>query len=137
MKDKIKRGIVITIFWLFLVYLFWLIIHWESIVNLDNTSENLNIPLYVILICLCVYVIFFYWVYPVHIRFSRATSLFIALFFIYISQHLANSWEKWIIIWDLFSLLWVLTLILFPTNIITTDKVKKQKEKKNEIIIEV
>ena len=134
MKDRIKRSIVITIFWVFLIYLFWLIFKWESIV--DNNSGR-NIPLYVILICLCIYMIFFYGIYPIHVKFSRATSLFIALFFIVISQYLANDWSKWIIIWDLFSVLWVIILILFPTNIITTDKVKKEKAKKNEVIIEV
>ena len=135
MKDSIKRGIVIAIFWVFLLYLFWLIFNWVSIV--DSEHSRFNIPLYVILISLCIYMIFFYWIYPIHIKFSRATSLFIALFFIVISQYLANDWSKWIFIWDLFSVLWVITLILFPTNIITTDKVKKQKAKKNEIIIEV
>ena len=135
MKDRIKRSIVITIFWVFLIYLFWLIFKWESIV--DSNYPGRNIPLYVILICLCIYMIFFYGIYPIHIKFSRATSLFIALFFIVISQYLANDWSKWIIIWDLFSVLWVIILILFPTNIITTDKVKKEKAKKNEVIIEV
>ena len=49
----------------------------------------------------------------------------------------ANDWYSHVYIWDLFSVLWVLILILFPTNILTTDKVKKQKSKKNEVIIEV
>ncbi len=136
MKDNIKRSIVITLFWIFLFYLVYLIIQWESIV----TSEyaNWNIPMYVILICFCVYMIAFYWIYPIHIKFSRTTSLVIWLLFIVLSQKmLANDWYSHIYIWDLFSVLWVIILILFPTNILTTDKVKKQKEKKNEIIIEV
>lgn len=137
MKDKLKRGLVIAIFWAFLVYLGWMIFKWEPIVNTQSVSSSRDVPLYVILIALCIYMIFFYGIYPIHIKFSRATSLFIALFFIVISQYLANDWKEWIIIWDLFSVLWVLTLILFPTNILTTDKVKKQKAKKNEIIIEV
>ena len=97
-----------------------------------------NIPMYVILIVLCLYMIFLYWIYPIHIRFSRSTALVIWLFFIVISQVLlANDGYSHIYIWDLFSVLWVLILILFPTNILTTDKVKKQKAKKNEVIIEV
>ena len=137
MKDKLKRGLVIAIFWAFLVYLGWMIFQWEPIVNSQLVSSSRDIPLYVILIALCIYMIFFYGIYPIHIKFSRATSLFIALFFIVISQFLANDWSKWIIIWDLFSVLWVVILILFPTNLITTDKVKKEKAKKNEVIIEV
>jgi len=136
MKDKIKRSIVITIFGLFLLYLIWLISQWSMIVQ-DQYSGR-NIPMYIILILLCLYMICLYWIYPIHIRFSRSTALVIWLFFIVISQViLANDGYSHIYIWDLFSVLWVLILILFPTNILTTDKVKKQKAKKNEVIIEV
>ena len=136
MKDKIKRSIVITIFGLFLLYLVWLISQWTMIVKAEYSG--FNIPMYVILIALCLYMIWLYWIYPIHIKFSRATSLVISLFFIVISQIvLANDGYSHIYIWDMFSVLWVAILILFPTNILTTDKVKKQKAKKNEVIIEV
>ena len=136
MKDKIKRSIVITIFWLFLLYLIWLIFQWSMIVKSEYAGRN--IPMYVILIVLCLYMIWLYGIYPIHIRFSRATALVIWLFFIVISQILlANDGYSHIYIWDMFSVLWVVILILFPTNILTTDKVKKQKAKKNEVIIEV
>lgn len=136
MKDKIKRSVVITIFWLFLLYLIWLISQWTMIVKPEYSGRN--IPMYVILIILCLYMIWLYWIYPIHIRFSRATALVIWLFFIVISQVLlANDGYSHIYIWDMFSVLWVVILILFPTNILTTDKVKKQKAKKNEVIIEV
>ena len=136
MKDNIKKSIVITLFGLFLLYLVYLIVHWEYIVKSEYSSRN--IPMYVILIVFCLYMIWLYWIYPIHIKFSRATSLVIWLLFIVLSQVLlANDWYSHIYIWDLFSVLWVLILILFPTNILTTDKVKKQKSKKNEVIIEV
>ena len=136
MKDKIKRSIVITIFGLFLLYLFYLIIQWESIVK--SEYANRNIPMYVILIVFCLYMIWLYGIYPIHIKFSRATALVIWLLFIVLSQIvLANDGYSHIYIWDLFSVLWVAILILFPTNILTTEKVKKQKAKKNEVIIEV
>lgn len=136
MKDFIKRGIVIVIFGLFLGYLFWLIFHWEAIVKSEYLS--FNIPIYIILILLCLYMIFLYGIYPIHIKLSRVTALFIWLAFIVISQVvLANDGYSHIYIWDLFSVLWVLILILFPTNILTTEKVKNQKAKKNEVIIEV
>lgn len=89
MKDKIRRGIVIAIFGVFLLYLIWLISQSTMIVK-DQYSDR-NIPLYIVLICLCLYMIFLYGIYPIHIRFSRATSLFVALFLIVISQYLANS----------------------------------------------
>ena len=136
MKDKIKRSIVITIFGLFLLYLIRLISQWSMIVQ-DQYSGR-NIPMYIILILLCLYMIWLYGIYPIHIRFSRSTALVIWLFFIVISQViLANDGYSHIYIWDMFSVLGVLILILFPTNILTTDKVKKQKAKKNEVIIEV
>ena len=136
MKDNIKRSIVIAIFWVFLLYLIWLISQWTMIVQ--NQYSGRNIPMYVILILLCIYMIWLYGIYPIHIKFSRATALVIWLFFIVISQVLlANDWSSHVYIWDLFSVLWVLILILFPTNILTTEKVKKQKAKKNEVIIEV
>ena len=136
MKDKIKRSIVITIFGLFLLYLFFLIIQWESIVKSEYAGRN--IPMYIILIIFCLYMICLYWIYPIHIKFSRATALVIWLFFIVVSQVvLANDWYSHIYIWDMFSVLGVAILILFPTNILTTDEVKKQKVKKNEVIIEV
>lgn len=136
MKDKIKRSVVITIFGLFLLYLIWLISQWSMIVKPEY--EGRNVAMYIILIILCLYMIWLYGIYPIHIKFSRATSLVIWLFFIVISQVLlANDGYSHIYIWDMFSVLWVLILILFPTNILTTDKVKKAKAKKNEIIIEV
>jgi hypothetical protein len=136
MKDFIKRGVVIAIFGLFLFYLIYLIIQWESIVKSGYASRN--IPMYIILILFCLYMIGLYWIYPIHIKFSRATALVIWLFFIVISQVvLANDGYSHVYIWDMFSVLWVAILILFPTNILTTEKVKKQKAKKNEVIIEV
>lgn len=136
MKDKIKRSIVITIFGIFLLYLIWLISQWSMIVKSEYLGRN--VPVYIILILLCLYMIWLYGIYPIHIKFSRATALVIWLFFIVISQvMLANDGYSHIYIWDLFSVLWVLILILFPTNILTTEKVKKQKAKKNEVIIEV
>ena len=136
MRDSVKRSIVFIIFWAFLVYLIYLIIKWEPITT--SQYANMNIPMYVLLIALCVYMLIFYSIYPIYIKFSRSTAFVLWLASIIISQTmLANDWPSHVYIWDLFSVLWVLILILFPTNILTTDKVKKSKAKKNEIIIEV
>lgn len=136
LKDNIKRSIVIFLFGLFLVYLVILLIKWEQITN--SEYARFNIPMYIILMLICLYMIWLYWIYPIHIKFSRATALVIWLLFIVISQRmLANDWYSHIYIWDMFSVLGVLILILFPTNILTTDKVKEAKNKKNEVIIEV
>lgn len=136
MKDYVKRSIVFIIFWAFLTYLIYLIIKGEPITT--SEYENMNIPMYVLLIWLCIYMLVFYSIYPIYIKFSRSTALVIWFASIIISQTmLANDWLSHVYIWDMFSVLWVAILILFPTNILTTDKVKKQKAKKNEVIIEV
>ena len=135
-SDNIKRSIVICIFGLFLFYLIFLLVRWEQITN--SEYARMNIPMYIILMLVCLYMIAFYWVYPIHIKFSRATALVIWLLFIVLSQiMLANDGYSHIYIWDMFSVLGVLILILFPTNILTTQKVKEAKNKKNEVIIEV
>ena len=135
-SDNIKRSIVICIFGLFLFYLIFLLVRWEQITN--SEYARMNIPMYIILMLVCLYMIAFYWVYPIHIKFSRATALVIWLLFIVLSQRvLANDGYSHIYIWDMFSVLGVLILILFPTNILTTQKVKEAKNKKNEVIIEV
>ncbi|MDR2541170.1 MAG: hypothetical protein LBD11_05390 [Candidatus Peribacteria bacterium] len=93
---------------------------------------------YIILIALCLYIITFYGIYPIHIKFSRPALLVLSLALIILSQTmLVNDGANGIFIGDIFSLTGVLILILFPTNVLTTDKVKKGKAKKNEVIIEV
>ena len=135
-KDNIKRSIVICLFGLFLLYLIILLINWEQITN--SEYARMNIPMYIILMLVCLYMIALYWIYPIHVKFSRATALVIWLLFIVVSQvMLANDWYSHIYIWDMFSVLWVLILILFPTNILTTDEVNKSKSKKDEVVIEV
>lgn len=136
MKDTIKRGIVIAIFWAFLAYLGYLLFQGKAITTAEYA--NLNVIAYIILIALCIYIFIIYGIYPIHIRFSRTTLLVIAIALIVLSQTIiTNDGPNGIYIGDLFSVLGVLILILFPTNIITTDKVKSQKKKKHEVIIEV
>jgi len=80
----------------------------------------------------------FYGIYPIHVKFSKATCLVVGLALIIFSQViLINDGPNGVFVGDLFSVLGVIILVLFPTNIITTDKVKKSKAKKNEVIIEV
>jgi hydrogenase-4 membrane subunit HyfE len=84
MKDLIKRSIVIIIFLVFLVYLLYLAIQGQTITT--GEYANLNIPLFVILIALCVYLTAFYGIYPLHIKFSRTALLVVGLALIVISQ---------------------------------------------------
>lgn len=142
MKDLIKRITSISLFGAFLAYLLYLLSNFitshGSLMLTKPEYANLNIPLFIVLIGLCLYLIIFYGMYPIHIRFSRSSLLVISIALIVLSQTiLANNGLEHIYMGDLFSVMGVLILILIPTNLLTTDKVKKSKAKKNEIIIEV
>ncbi len=136
MKDFIKRIIVLIIFWIFAWYLIYSRIIWKSIVEPEFT--NMNSIFYIILIAICSYIAIFYWIYPIHIKFSRSTLFVIGLSAIIMwkTVFLDDPMNN-IYFWDLSCVLWVLILIIWPTNLITTSQVKKKKEEKDLEIIEV
>ena len=136
MKDFIKRIIVLIIFWIFAWYLIYSRIIWKSIVEPQYAS--MNSIFYIILIAICSYIAIFYWIYPIHIKFSRSTLFVIGLSAIIMwkTVFLDDPMNN-IYFWDLSSVLWVLILIIWPTNLITTSQVKKKKEEKDLEIIEV
>ena len=136
MKDFAKRIIVLIIFWIFAWYLVYSRILWKSIV--EPQYENLNLMFYIILITICLYIAVFYWIYPIHIKFSRSTLFVLWLSAIIMWKTVFNDDPmNNIYFWDLSCVLWVLILIIWPTNLITTSQVKKSKEEKNIEIIEV
>jgi peptidoglycan/LPS O-acetylase OafA/YrhL len=136
MKDYIKRAIVITIFGAFLAYILYILIQGQVITTSEYAHLNLTSYIFFIAISLCIVAL--YGIYPIHIKFSRPALLVIGLALIILSQTIfVNDGAEGIFIGDIFSVIGVIILILFPTNLLTTDKVKKHKEKKNEIIIEV
>jgi hypothetical protein len=136
MKDFIKRIIVLIVFWIFAWYLVYSRIIWKSIVELQYA--NMNSIFYIILIAICSYIAIFYWIYPIHIKFSRSTLFVIGLSAIIMwkTVFLDDPMNN-IYFWDLSCVLWVLILIIWPTNLITTSQVKKKKEEKDLEIIEV
>lgn len=136
MKDFVKRISVLIIFWIFAWYLIYSRIIWKSIVEPQYAS--MNSIFYIILIAICSYIAIFYWVYPIHIKFSRSTLFVIGLSAIIMwkTVFLDDPMNN-IYFWDLSSVLWVLILIIWPTNLITTSQVKKKKEEKDLEIIEV
>jgi hypothetical protein len=136
MKDYIKRSLVVLFFWLFSLYLIYWMIIWKPIVQ--NQYEYLNIFYYILLLLICLYITIFYWIIPIHIKFSRATLLVVWLAAIIMWKTVfLNDPLNGVYIWDLCCVLWVIILIIWPTNLITTSKVKKKKEEKNLEIIEV
>jgi hypothetical protein len=73
MKDYIKRGIVIALFGAFLLYLIYLAINGQQITT--SAAANLNVISYILLMALSIYLVGFYGVYPIHIKFSRPALL--------------------------------------------------------------
>ena len=136
MKDFIKRLLVIIIFWILAWYLIYSLIVWKSIVQ--SQYSNMNLLFYLILIAICMYIAIFYWIYPIHIKFSRSTLfvLWLSAIIMWKTVFLDDPMNN-IYFWDISSVLWVVILIIWPTNLITTSKVKKIKEDKNIEIIEV
>ena len=136
MKDFIKRILVIIIFWILAWYLIYSLIVWKSIVQ--SQYSNMNVLFYLILIAICMYIAIFYWIYPIHIKFSRSTLfvLWLSAIIMWKTVFLDDPMNN-IYFWDISSVLWVVILIIWPTNLITTSKVKKIKEDKNIEIIEV
>lgn len=136
MKDFIKRILVIIIFWILAWYLIYSLIVWKSIVQ--SQYSNMNVLFYLILIAICMYIAIFYWIYPIHIKFSRSTLfvLWLSAIIMWKTVFLDDPMNN-IYFWDISSVLWVIILIIWPTNLITTSKVKKIKEDKNIEIIEV
>ena len=136
MKDTLKRLIVIVIFWLFSGYLVYSLLINKSLVQPEYA--NVNVLFYVILIALSLYVSVFYGLYPVHIKFSRATLFVFWLSAIIMGKTVfLNDPINSIYFWDLSCVLGVVLLVIWPTNLIVTSKVKKVKEDKNLEIIEV
>ncbi|MBO4204236.1 hypothetical protein J5893_05530, partial [bacterium] len=132
MKDLFKRIVSISIFGAFLAYLLYLLVNYiktnGEIMLTTPEYASLNIPLFIILIGVCIYLIVFYGMYPIHIKFSRSTLFVIGLALVILAQTiLANNGPEHIYVGDFFSVMGVLILILIPTNVLTTDKVKKSK----------
>ena len=136
MKDTIKRLLIISFFWLFTGYLLYTLIIWRSIVTTEYA--NLNYLFYGIFILFTLYIAVYYGIYPKHIKFSRAILFVIGLVAIILGKTmLANNGLEGVYFGDIACVFWVVTLILWPTGLLFTQKIKKQKEEKDLEIIEV
>ena len=136
MKDYIKRTLIIMLFWIFAWYLIYCLLIWKSIVKPE--FESVNLLFYIILIAILLYIAVFYGLYPIHIKFSRSTLFVLWLSAIIMGKTVfLDDPMNNVFFWDLSCALGVIILIIGPTNIITTKKVKKKAEEKNLEIIEV
>lgn len=108
----------------------------NAIVDMQN--QNLNYPMYAILLVLSCYIVGFYGLVPTHVKFSRGILFVIALFSIFLGKFiLSNDGAAGLYFGDILSVFGVIVMIVWPTGLIFSQKIKKQKEEKDLEIIEV
>ena len=136
MKDIIKRIIISVISWLFLGYLAYLF--FQGTVIVQSAYLEWNTLYFLILTVICLFLFILFGIYPVHFRLTKATLFVVGLALIVIwDTVLLNDVATYVYIGDIFKVLWVVLTLLAWSNLLITDKVKKQKQAKNVEIIEV
>ncbi len=136
MKDIIKRISISVISWLFIWYLAYLF--FQNTVIVQSWFEQYNILYYFILVLICLFLFVLFGIYPIHFRMTKATLFVIGIVLIIIwDTVLLNDITTHVYVGDLFKLVWVVLTLLAWTNVLITDKVKKQKQNKKIEIIEV
>lgn len=133
--DTIKRSIFWLIFLSIVVYLVYLFSNWAIIVNetfLDKNKLIFGIYLFVFL-----YYLVFYSIKPMYVKKHKLWNTLIWLFIITSSQSLLlNSWNDWIYFADMFTVIWIFLTGIWPTNLLISNKLKKEKQEKKMEIIE-
>lgn len=136
MKDIIKRIFISIISgWLigYLAYLFF-----QNTIIVQGWFIQYNTLYYLILILICLFLFILFGVYPVHFKMTKATLFVLGIALIIIGDTvLLNDVTTYVYIWDIFKVVGVVLTLLAWTNVLITDKVKKQKQAKNVEIIEV
>lgn len=136
MKDIIKRIIISVISWLFLGYLAYLFF-WDITIVQSGFAEY-NVIYYIVLTAICLFLFVLFGIYPVHFKLTKATLFVLGLALIIIGDTvLLNDVSTHVYVGDIFKVLWVVLTLLAWTNLLITDKVKKQKQDKKVEIIEV
>lgn len=136
MKDIIKRVIISMVSWGLIGYLGFLVSKGSIIVWWQYLDYN-NLY-YILLLVVCVYLFIFFWIYPIHIKMTKATLFVSGLALIVIwDTVLVNNPEAMVYVADIFKLVWVILTLLAWTNILVTNKVQDKAKKNNIEIIEV
>ncbi len=136
MKDIIKRVVVWLVSWAFLWYLLYLFT--QHVVIVQTGYLQYNALYYGILAVVCIFLFIFFALHPVHFRMTKWTLFIIGLALIVIGDTvLLNDVKTGVFVSDLFKLLGVVLTLLAWTNVLITDKVRKQKADKKVEVIEV
>lgn len=133
--DIIKRSIIGLFFGWVIFYLIYLLSNWIIIVNADFLEKN-NLILGVYLLIFAYYFIF-YSIKPIYINKYRLRNTLLWLLIITSSWSLLlNSWQEWLYFGDIFIIIWIILTIIWPTKILVSNKIKKEKQEKKMEIIE-
>lgn len=136
MKDILKRIIISVVSWLFIWYLAYLF--FQNTIIVQSWFAEYNTVYYILLILVCLFLFILFGVYPIHFRMTKATLFVLGIALIIIwDTVLLNDVITYVYVGDIFKLLWVVLTLLAWTNVLITDKVRKQKQNKNIEIIEV
>jgi len=136
MKDIVKRVLISLISGGLLWYLLFLLTKWAIIVH--GEFLEYNTIYYIILSAVCLYLFILFGIYPIAHKMSKATLFVFGLGLIVIwDTVLINKPTDMVYVGDLFKLIGVVLTLLARTNVLVTDKVRKEKADKKIEIIEV
>ncbi len=132
--DILKRSIFGILFTAIIAYLVYLFSNGTIIVNESFLDKNTMV--YGLYILIFLYYLVFYILKPTYIKKYKLRNTLIWIFIITSSQSfLANQGAEWIYFADIFTAIWVLLTILWPTNLLVSTKLKKEtQDKKMEVI---
>jgi len=136
MKDIIKRISISVVSWWFLGYIAYLF--FQNTIIVQWSFMEYNIMYYGILFLICLFLFILFGIYPIHFKMTKATLFVLGIALIIIwDTVLLNDIQNYVYVSDIFKVLWVVLTLLAWTNVLITDKVKKQKQDKRVEIIEV
>ena len=136
MNDLFKRISISVISWWFLGYVAYLL--FQNIIIVQSWFIEYNMIYYIILLLICLFLFILFGIYPVHFKMTKATLLLFVIAYIVICDSvLLYDIAHHVYVADIFKVLWVVLTLLAWTNVLITDKVKKQKQSKKVEIIEV
>jgi hypothetical protein len=131
----LKRILIFLFAWCALWYLGYLFFQW---VVISDWPQYQNYICYILLVLVFLYYIIFYSLKPTYIKRNKVINTLIWVFLIYLSHYyLLNSGYDNIYYWDIFSVIWVILTIIWPTNLLISKEVQKIKEDNYSEIIEI
>lgn len=119
-----------------MMYFVYLFVNGAVIVQAEYLSVNLL--LYIVLILFFLYKFVFFGVYPILVVMHKPTIFVAGVALLFVGHYiLVNDPNTHVYVGDLVKLLWVILIIISPTNLLHPEKTLKEKRNKEVEIIEV